>query len=189
VRLQSLVHLAGIAAAIAPARQIVVLGSSSLLASHPDLGEPTGPLETSFDADLLIEGIDELLAEVVQESIGAGSQFQAGEGYYADVLRPAVTETFPRGWEERLVPLPGCETVRCLDPHDLAAVKMQAGRPKDITLCATLLATGRLTLELIQERLRETRMNDGLRVLASQRLNQVIEMAAKQNGRGGTTSI
>jgi len=80
------------------------------------------------------------------------------------------------------VRLPGCEAVRCLDPHDLAAVKMQAGRPKDIAVCATLLAAGRLTLDLIQERLRETRMNDRLRVLASQRLNQVIEMASKQNG-------
>jgi len=84
VRLQSLVHLAGIAAAIAPGRQIVVLGSSSLLASYPELGDPTGPLEASFDADLLIEGIDESLAEVVRESIGQGSVFQAREGYFAD---------------------------------------------------------------------------------------------------------
>lgn len=181
MRLESLVHLVGVASAISPGRRIVVLGSSSLLASYPELGDPAGPLETSYDADLLIEGVDEQLAGVLEEAIGKESLFEAKEGYHADALRPAVTETFPRGWEERLVPLPGCEAVRCVDPHDLAAVKVQAGRPKDIALCGTLLATGRLKLELIQERLRETRMSDRLRVLASQRLNQVIEMAAKQS--------
>ena len=137
-------HLTGIAAAIAPARQIVVLGSSSLLASYPELGEADGPLEASYDADLLIVGVDDELAGVLHESIGKGSLFQSKAGYYADALRPVVAETFPRGWDERLIPLPGCEAVQCLDPHDLAAVKMQAGRPKDLELCAVLLATGRL---------------------------------------------
>lgn len=131
---------------------------------------------------MLIEGIDESLAEVVRESIGEGSLFEVREGYHADALRPMVAETFPLGWEERLVPLPGCEAVGCLEPHDLAAVKVQAGRPKDLELCAVLVATARLDPELIQGRLRETRMSDRLRVLASQRLKQVIETAEKSDG-------
>lgn len=166
MRLQSLVHVAGIAAAIAPSRRIVVIGSSSLLASYPELGETAGPLEASYDADLLIDGVDEELAGVLHESIGKGSLFQSKEGYYADALRPVVAETFPQGWAERLIPLSGCEAVQCLDPHDLAAVKLQAGRLKDLELCAMLLATGRLKEDLLRDRLAETRMSDRLRVLA-----------------------
>jgi hypothetical protein len=33
--------------------QILVFGSSALLADHPDLGEQGRPLETSYDADIL----------------------------------------------------------------------------------------------------------------------------------------
>lgn len=154
-----------------------MLGSSSLLASYPDMGEVGGSLETSYDADLLIEGVDEELAAIVQEAIGKESLFEAREGYYADTLRPLMTETLPRDWEKRLIPLPGFKAVGCLDPHDLAAVKMQAGRPKDVALCAALLAAGRLNLALIRERLEETRMSDRVRALASERLKRVIEMA------------
>jgi len=55
-----------VASAITPGRRIVILGSSSLLASFPDLGGAAGPLETSFDADLLIEGVDEPLSAVLE---------------------------------------------------------------------------------------------------------------------------
>ena len=179
MRLQSLSHVVNIAAAIAPGRRIIVLGSSSLLASFPLLGEAGGPVETSRDADLLIEGVDAELASVVRESIGEGSLFEAKEGYFADTLRPLVAETFPRGWEERLIALPGCEAAQCLDPHDLAAVKLQAGRPKDLALCAGLLSSHRLEVGLIEERLRATRMSKRMMVLTHRRLKEAIAMASK----------
>ncbi|CAN5412076.1 hypothetical protein BH20VER3_BH20VER3_21480 [soil metagenome] len=191
MRLESLVHVVRVASAITPGRRIVILGSSSLLGSFPELGDETGPLETSFDADLLIEGVDEQLAAVLEEAIGMESLFKAREGYFADTLRPTVTETFPRGWEARLVSLPGCEAASCLDPHDLAAVKMQTGREKDFVLCAELLAMGRLRSDLIDERLQETRMTERMMVLSSQRLQQTIEMAkdaAARNNPPGSSS-
>ena len=175
MRLQSLKHLVSIAAAIAIDRRIIVLGSSSLLASFPELGERDGPLETSFDADLLVEGIDEALAGVLEESLGNESLFKAREGYYADMLRPAVATMFPRDWESRLIPLPGCATASCLDPHDLAAIKLQAGRSKDLELCATLIAGGLVRPAVIEERLRSTPMEDRLRVITAERLRQVTK--------------
>ena len=84
MRLQSLIHLVGVAAAINPGRRIVVLGSSSLLASFPDLGEQNGPLTSSYDADLLIEGVDEELAGMMEEMVGRESLFEKREGYHAD---------------------------------------------------------------------------------------------------------
>ena len=174
MRLQSLKHLVAVAAALAPSRRIIVLGSSSLLATFPDLGETNGALETSYDADLLIEGVDDELAGVVQESIGNESLFKAREGYYVDVLRSTAIQIFPAGWETRLIPLPGCDAAVCLEPHDLAAIKLQVGRPKDLALCTMLIATGRLQREMIQERLRETPMEDRLRVITAERLKQVL---------------
>lgn len=177
MRLQSLVHLAQVAAAIAPGRQIVILGSSSLLGSFPDLGETAGPVESSRDADLLVEGIDQELAGVLQESIGKGSLFAIREGNFVDAMRPVVAETLPRGWKDRLVPLPGCEAAWCLDPHDLAVAKLQAGRPKDLALCAALLSRHRLDARLIEQRLIEARVSDRMLVLAGQHLRQAVTMA------------
>ena len=153
-----------------------------MLASFPQLGDAGQPLEASYDADLLVTPYDAELGKLLDEAIGENSIFHARTGYYADVMLPAVEETFPRGWEERLVPLPGCDAARCLEPHDLAAVKMQAGRAKDLTLCAALLAAGKLKAELIRTRMQETRMPERMIVLAEQRLNQAIEMAKSRGG-------
>ncbi len=55
MRLQFLTHLLDSVAALARPRRIVVLGSSSLLPTHPQLGESGQPLELSLDADLLLD--------------------------------------------------------------------------------------------------------------------------------------
>ncbi len=180
MRLQSLIRVAAETASVTGKRRLVVLGSSSLLATFPELGEPAGPLESSFDADFLIEGIDAELARQLAEIIGKGSPFHTEKGYFADTLKPMVAETFPAGWEDRLVPLPGCEGVFCLDPHDLGAIKISVGRSKDLELCAVLLATGRLDPEVILERLRVTTLEDRARVHCSIRLQKVIEMAQER---------
>src|SRR5437660_5981042 len=52
---------------------------------------------------------------------------------------------------------------------------------KDLELCAALLATKRLQAHLIRERLRETRMDDRLRVLTTERLNKAIEMRSEEH--------
>lgn len=48
-----------IAGAVVVQEDIVVFGSSSLLASFRELGEPENLLEPSYDADLLIAGTDD----------------------------------------------------------------------------------------------------------------------------------
>jgi hypothetical protein len=175
-----LTHIADATRALARGESIIILGSSSLLASFPELGDAGGLLETSFDVDLLVEPYDQEIGKLLDESIGENSVFHGKTGYYAHVMLPATKDTLPRGWEKRLVPLPGCDAAHCLDPHDLAAVKLQVGRSKDLELCAALLATNRLDLDLIRERLAATRMDDRLRVLTTKRLKKVIEMAKRK---------
>jgi hypothetical protein len=81
--------------------------------------------------------------------------FHATFGYYADGVdfRTAIA---PAGWEERLVVFqtPGSEEGRglCLEPHDLAASKLAAGREKDLEFVGALLDAGLIGLEVLAER-------------------------------------
>ena len=151
MRLRSLTRLIEIARAVAEPMRIVVIGSASLLPAHPELGEPGQPLEASYDADLLLEPIDEELAAILGEAVGQQSLFTKRHGYYADFLRPVMAETLPAGWESRLRPVAGYHNVFALDSYDLALVKLVIGREKDLALVRALLR-----LNILQpERLRQ----------------------------------
>ncbi len=139
MHIRSLNHLVEAVRALARTERIIVLGSSSLLGTDPQLGEPGQPLELSFDADLLLHPDDDESARILHEAVGEGSLFHRRHACFADLLRPEIVGTLPDGWEPRLVRLPGHPDVSCLDPHDLALVKLALGREKDMTLLAQLL--------------------------------------------------
>jgi hypothetical protein len=139
MRLSALKHLVESVFALAKSERVTVLGSASLLASAPQFGEPGGPLETTFDADLLVEPCDEQLAAMIHEAVGEGSLFAQRTGYHADLLRASITETLPPLWTERLVPLPGAAHALALAPEDLLVVKLRVGRTKDLALCTAVL--------------------------------------------------
>ena len=141
-------------------QRIAVLGSSSLLASKPDLGEPGHPLELSFDADLLIDPCDEKQAAVIHEAIGEGSLFHKEYGVYADLMKPDIVETLPQGWQTRCLSLKDHETVQCLNPYDLAIVKLGLGRDKDRVLLKALLQEGILDLTMLREAYQKANMNE-----------------------------
>jgi hypothetical protein len=71
MRLQFLTHLIEAVSVLARPCRVIVLGSSALLATHPELGEPGQPLELSLDADLLLDPIDETLAAMVNKQTAA----------------------------------------------------------------------------------------------------------------------
>lgn len=58
--LAALQHLIRAADALAEDRSFLVLGSASLLASFPKLGEASSPLASTYDADLCPVPFDEL---------------------------------------------------------------------------------------------------------------------------------
>jgi len=88
-------------------------------------------LESTYDADLLLEPIEKETAAILSESIGNKSLHHTKNGFYADILHPSITDPFPPGWKDRLVPLKGFSNVWALDPYDLAMVKLCVGREKD----------------------------------------------------------
>lgn len=115
MRLRSLTQLLRVIQSLAEPQRIVIVGSSSLLPDHPNLGEAGQPLDASYGADLLITPIDEEPAAILGEAVGQQSLFTKRSGYYADILRLTMGETLPAGCESRLHPVTGYANVFSLD--------------------------------------------------------------------------
>ena len=173
MRLPALKHLIEATQALAHAERICVLGSSALLASSPELGEPGQPLEISFDADLLIEPCDQQLAAMLHEAVGEGSLFAQRTGYHADFLRPEIVETLPADWESFAVGLDGLPKARALAPADVAAVKLRIGRPKDLQLCRHLIVNQFVTPDAIRRRVDAMTLTESEIVRVFARLREV----------------
>lgn len=153
MNLAALQHLIRSAHALAEEVPLLVLGSASLLASFPELGDPHGPLASTYDADLCPDPFDELTAVMLDEALGENRAYFRIHGYHADILRDSILETLPTGWRDRLIPVPKTKAAHALDPHDLAAVKLLVGRPKDQELVRELHATARIKPEIVRERI------------------------------------
>jgi hypothetical protein len=151
--LSALQHIIRAAQALAEDRDILVLGSASLLASFPELGNAESPLAATYDADLCPDPFDELTGTMLNEALGENRAYYLRHGYHADILRDTIQKTLPAGWRERLVSVPGCAAAHALEPHDLAAVKLLVGRPKDISLLVYLHAVSLIDTEVVRTRL------------------------------------
>jgi hypothetical protein len=146
-------HLVRAAGAITDERDILVLGSQSVLGTWPS---PPPPLDVSREADVCPLRAPEK-ADLISGAIGEISQFDATFGYYAHGLPPAACP-LPTGWEQRLVVFQNENTrgvtAHCLHPTDLAVSKLAAGRPKDIEFVAAMLRHGLADMAVLQERIR-----------------------------------
>jgi len=174
MHLRSLKHLVDIVRAVSQADRIVIIGSSSLLAANPELGEAGQPLETSYDSDLLLSPINEELAAMLGEAVGQQSLFAKSHGYYADILRPVIGETLPAGWESRLHVVPGYNDVFSLDPYDLALVKLVLGREKDLELLCGLLRLGIIEAERLRQHYRQAPLHEREAFAASRNLHKLL---------------
>lgn len=130
MRRRELEHLIRAAAAVTDQYEIVVVGSQSVLGAVPDAPEV---LLQSREADCYpLHRPD--LADVIDGAIGELSPFDERFGYYAQGVGPE-TAILPADWEARLVKIQNKNTDLkigyCLEPHDLAASKLAAGRDKD----------------------------------------------------------
>ena len=153
MRLDALIHLSRAVLAMAEVDRLVIFGSASLLGSFPELGDrKDSPLQATFDADLIPIPFEEEIGLMLDEAFGEDRAFHKRYGYHADIVRSRVTETFPGGWDERLLALEGVPGAFCLEPHDMAAAKCLVGRSKDRDQLRFLLAEF-LQEETLRERL------------------------------------
>ena len=173
-------HLIRAAGAIADDREIVVIGSQAILGQFPDA--PATRL-VSAEADLFPLNSPER-ADLIDGSIGEGSQFHELFGYYAQGVSER-TATLPRGWRERLVkilnPNTGGVTGLCLDVNDLAISKYVAGRPKDIDFTRELAKHRMTELSVLLTRADQVELPDEIRELMKARIRRDFKSPARRN--------
>lgn len=131
----------------------VIIGSLSVLGS--DLSPPDEML-MSVDVDLYPRDDPDRAGEIAA-ALGLGSVFEQETGYYADAVSPALA-TLPEDWRGRLVPIPFPSGVTAwfLNPNDAAISKYARGEPRDREWIRAGLASGILTLAVIDYLARNT---------------------------------
>ena len=155
---EQLEHVLRAASRIVHGDEFLVVGSAAVLGTYHETQLPHAA-SRSDEADLApYDDPDGSKSMAIEGSLGQGSMFHETHGYYADGVDLGTAIT-PAGWEGRLVLFspPGAEGARgwCLEPHDVAASKLAAGRQKDYEFAAALLDEGLLELAVPAERLEQ----------------------------------
>lgn len=169
MRRAELEHLIRAAAAITDETELVIVGSQSILGALP--AAPPELLQ-SMEADMYPLHRPEL-ADLIDGAIGELSPFEERFGYYAQGVGPE-TAILPAGWRDRLVAICNAntdgKTGYCLEPHDLAASKLAAGRDKDRDFVAVLLEHAIVDPDVLRQRIALLPLDDARKTLVSARL-------------------
>ena len=152
-------HLIRAAAAVTDQYEIVVVGSQSVPGAVPDA--PAVLLQSRGADCYPLRRPD--LADVIDGAIGELSPFDKRFGYYAQGVGPE-TAILPPGWESRLVKIQNEYTDLkigyCLEPHDLAASKLAAGRDKDWPFVEAMLQHKIVDGGVVEERIAQLPISD-----------------------------
>lgn len=134
--------------------EIVIVGSQSILGSHP---HAPAALLLSMEADVFPLGAEEL-SDDIDGAIGEHSLIHETHGYYAQGV-DSRTSILPTNWRERLVRVQNENTNGrigwCLDPVDLFLAKCVAWREKDREFNKVLLAEKIVRADDVASRLTE----------------------------------
>ena len=170
-------HLIRAAGSIADDREIVIIGSQSILGQFPNA---PASLLVSAEADVFPLNHPEL-SDLIDGSIGEGSPFHEFYGYYAQGVDEG-TATLPRGWRERLVKISNPNTLGvtglCLEVHDLAISKYVAGRDKDREFTRELVKQSMVRQDVLMARERETDLSAELRKLVKARIERDFKQSS-----------
>lgn len=138
--------------------EVIVAGSQAILGSYSE-DELPDVTTRSVEVDIVpLDDPDQAKAERLW-ILGPLSQFHETFEFYLDGIGEATLKV-PDGWRERLVPFANDNTNGvtgfCLEPHDLAASKLAAGRAQDWEFVRALLGAGLLDDALLIRRVKET---------------------------------
>jgi hypothetical protein len=162
-------HIIRASAGNADVKDVVIIGSQSILGTYPDAPDELTESMEVFPKDAPERSI------VIEGAIGELSLFHSTFGYYAHGV-DETTAILPTDWRDGLVKVDTPGTMGavgwCLEPHDLAVSKLAAGREKDLAFVGTMIRKQLVTPEVIRQRLATTpRLQGGLAELAIARLN------------------
>jgi hypothetical protein len=168
---QQLEHLIRAASTIADDDEIIVIGSQSILGSHP---AAPAELLVSNEADVYPKNHPER-TDLIDGTIGELSPFHETYGYYAQGVGPS-TAVLPSGWESRLVPIRN-ENTRwttglCLEPNDLVLSKYVAGRDKDLRFARVAADHALVQRDQLMKRVPTMALTDVQRDLVESRIDR-----------------
>lgn len=170
-------HLIRAAGSIADDTEIVVIGSQSILGQFPDA--PSALLVSAEAAVFPLNHPE--LADLIDGSIGEGSQFHELFGYYAQAVDER-TAALPPGWRARLVKVANPNTRGivglCLEVNDLAISKYVAGREKDLRFTRELARNKMTNLDTLLARAGEMDIVDEMRKLVVARIRRDFALHA-----------
>ena len=135
-------------------KRFVVVGSAALIGSLP---EAAASLRYTVDVDLF--PMRELCEQGMCDGdprVGQLSDFHQKHGFYIERLGDWVLMTAPKDWMDRATRIESDGvTGWCLSPLDLAYIKTEAGRSKDINWVASLIDGGYLALDEVRSFIEE----------------------------------
>jgi len=151
-----LAHVLRSASRIAEDSDVLVVGSQAILGFR-DEDELPAAATASMEVDIaFLDDVDRTKADEVEGGIGEFSLFHEQFGYYAEGVH-LDTVVLPTGWRSRLLrpELADAEPAHAafLDPHDLVASKLAAGRLKDLDFALALVSAGLIDLDVLLDRI------------------------------------
>jgi hypothetical protein len=155
VKRSELAHILRSACDLTGDRDILVIGSQSILGSFSEAVLPA-EATLSIEADIaFFDDPDETKLDAVDGGIGEASRFHETFGVYGQGV-DLETAVLPAGWRDRLVGFddPGAapSEALCLEPHDLVVSKLVAGREKDYVFAVALIDAGLVEVDVLRER-------------------------------------
>jgi len=173
-----------------PEKRIILFGSSSLFGSFPDDDPYAIGVAVTQDADFFLDPDDASVRQILEDIFGEDNDYHRRTGYFGDFVDLRLSDSFPREWRDRLVPMVGFDNVFALHPVDMAVTKVAAtarsrlwrrlGKGavdrgmKDINTIVALLKTGRLDRDALTSRLRGMDYEPALIVECSKVLDEIL---------------
>jgi Nucleotidyltransferase of unknown function (DUF6036) len=135
-----------------------IIGSAAVFASIPNASETA--VTATRDVDVIPAPADTTEADAFADKIdfilGEGSDFDEEFGFYIQGVDHSTPSFAPKNWRERVIPIrSGGYTGLCMEIHDLTLSKYGAGREKDLEFTRTLVRSGHIQKQTLQERLKE----------------------------------
>lgn len=168
---QQLEHLIRAASAITNDYEIMVVGSQSILGAFPNAPDV---FLFSMEADIYPKNAPQL-SDLIDGSIGEMSAFHENFGYYAQGVG-TDTAILPTGWEKRVIGIQNKNTDLkvgyCLEPHDLAASKLAAGRDKDWDFVCAMIEHNFIDPQLLKQRVANLKLDPNVVDLIRHRIDR-----------------
>jgi hypothetical protein len=155
MRRGELEHILRAASRVLGERDLLVIGSASILGTFPESVLPSAATR-SDEADIAsFSDEDGAKSTQIDGAIGELSPFHRANGYYGQGV-DARTAKLPPGWRDRLILYRNRNTTPgrglCLERHDCIASKLAAFRDKDREFADALFAAGLADASTVRER-------------------------------------